>query len=275
VDADVMDEEAYLAHCRRYGLREDLVTRLIELGRKDEAVKEVAGITKDHDFLSFCDLLARHRLGAEAEELVRKRKGWDKDAYLVRWVRERAVARKDAAEAAKLTETLLDLWPSADLYFDLKKWAPEGAWPAKRAAVLARLEKRKDHSLLTDIHLKEGDVDEAIRVMRLDRYPSRELAVAKAAEETRPEVSIEIYRKKAERIIDGRHREAYAEACKHLKKVGTLMTRLGQAAEFHQYVAGLAEKYRALRAFQEELRKAKLLTEVPPDAVRLKGKRKE
>jgi uncharacterized Zn finger protein len=98
--------------------------------------------------------------------------------------------------------------------------------------------------------------------------------VAKAAEETRPEVAIEIYRKKAEQIIDGRHREAYAEACKHLKKVGALMARLGKADEFRQYAAGLAEKYRALRAFQEELRKAKVLTEVPPDAVRVKGKRR-
>jgi hypothetical protein len=52
VDADVMDDEAFLAHCRRFGLREDLITRLIALGRKDEAVQEVAKSTNNHDVLA-------------------------------------------------------------------------------------------------------------------------------------------------------------------------------------------------------------------------------
>jgi uncharacterized Zn finger protein len=108
--------------------------------------------------------------------------------------------------------------------------------------------------------------------MKLDRYSSRALDVAKAAEETRPEVSLELYHKKAEQIVEGRHREAYAEACRHLTKLGKVMTRLTRGDEFQRYVAGLAEKYRALRAFQEGLQKAKLLTEVPPTAVRLEGR---
>src|SRR5262249_27706859 len=158
-----------------------------------------------------------------------------------------------APEVVRLTEALLDVWPSADLYRDLEKWVPAAEWPARRKAVLARLEKQKNFGLLTDIALKEGDVDEAIRTMRRGPHSGRAIQVAKAAEETRPEVAIEIYRKQAEKTIEHRDRTAYAEACKFLKKVGELMTRQNQGDEFRQYVAGLAEKYRALRALQEEM----------------------
>jgi hypothetical protein len=273
VNADVMDDEAYLAHCRRFGMRRELVTKLLELGRTDDAVKEVAAVPTNREVLSFSDLLVSHRLGAEAEQLLRDRKGWDKDTYTVRWLLDRAAARKDAPEAARLTARLLDLWPSLDTYLELKKWTPAADWPAKRAAVLGKLEKQQRYDVVIDVALNEGDVGEALRVMKLDRHGVRKMEVANAAEATHPAEAIAIYRPAAERVIENRDRGLYADACKLLKKVGTLMAGLGKADEFRKYVVGLAEKYRALRAFQEELRKAKLVEEVPPTAVKLKGKR--
>jgi hypothetical protein len=274
IDADVMDDEQYLDHCRRFGLRAELLTRLVKLGRTDEAVREVAGTNNNSDFLRGAEQLADLGLGDEAERLVRARKGWEKDHLFVQWLKQRAVARKDAAEVVRLGELMLGIWPSLQEYLDIRKWAGAG-WPAKREKLLRDLERRKSFVLLTDIYLKEGLIDDAIRTLRLDPYSGRKLEVAKAAEATRPEVSIELYRKAAERTIEGRNRSAYAEACKQLKKVGELMTRLGQGSEFRTYIAGLAEKYRALRAFQEELRKAKLLTEVPTAAVALKSTKRK
>lgn len=267
IEDDVMDDEAYLAHCRRFGMREELLAKLIELGRPAEAVAEVAAITSNHDFLSFCEFLVRHGLATEAEQLMRARPKWEKEAHYVRWLKKRAIDRKDGPEVARLSELLLGLWPSLEEYRDIRKWIGDAEWPAKREKLLRQLEKAKSFGLLTDIYLHEKLIDDAIRVLRLDRYSGRQLQVAKAAEATRPEVAIEIYRKKGEQIVEGRHREAYREACQHFKKVAELMARQGQAAEFQTYIKGIAEKYKALRAFQEELRTAKLIAEVPPSAV--------
>lgn len=274
IDADVLDDEQYLAHCRRFGLRDELLARLVELGRTEEAVREVAGIAGNFDFLHYARVLGDHGLGDAAEKLVRARPKWEKEATFVRWLKEQAVARKDAPEVVRLSETMLGIWPSLDEYLSVKKWA--GAeWPARRERLLRQFERVKSFGLLTDIYLKEGLIDDAIRAMRQDRYSGRELRVAEAAEATRPEVAVEIYRKKAEQQIEARGRESYREACQLLKKAGGLMTRLGQGAEFRTYVAGLAEKYRALRAFQEELRKAKLLADVPAEAVALKATKRK
>lgn len=270
IDADVLDDQQYLAHCRRFGLRDELLTRLVELGRGEEAVREVAGIADNFDFLHYAGVLADLGLGDEAEKLVRARPKWDKEATFVRWLKERAVARKDAPEVVRLGETMLGIWPSLDEYLAVKKWSGT-EWPARREKLLRQFERGKSFGLLTDIYLKEGLIDDAIRAMRQDRYSGRELRVAEAAEAARPEVAVEIYRKKAEQQIEARGRESYREACELLKKAGQLMARLGQGAEFRTYVAGLEEKYRALRAFQEELRKAKLLADVPAEAVALKA----
>ena len=117
------------------------------------------------------------------------------------------------------------------------------------------------------------EVAEALAAWKASANTGRAAAVAEAAEGEFPAEAAAIYRKLAESQIDARNRGAYQEACRYLAKAGKAMARAGVSSEFQHYLSALLEKYRALRAFKEEVQKAKLVVELPPTAVRLKKPR--
>ncbi len=272
IDADVMDDERYLAVCRGSGMQREVVAKLLELGRRVEAIAEVERLKNEPDYLSYCDLLVGGGEAVAAERIVRSRPGCEKDHVALRWLTDRAKARRDAAEVLALTEKQFELWPNLAHYREIRTGTPKAAWPAKREKILRALARRKSWGTLIDIHLADKEVVEALRIVREQRGTGRAQAVAAAAEAYHPADAAELYRRLAEREIEQRGRDAYKAACQHLKKVGELMARTGAADEFRRYVAGLLETHRTLRAFREEVEKAKLLPEVPPTAVRRKGR---
>jgi hypothetical protein len=269
VDADVMDDEAELAHYRRYGMRPELVAKLLALGRTAEAVGVVRAAAADPDVFGLADQLVTAGLAADAEAIVGEsasaRRG---DPHTLRWLRDRAVARKDDAEALRLTRKLFDLWPSAAEYETIRRLTPPAAWPKARAALLADLGRRQSYWLLVDILLAEGEVGEAIKVVKKHPHTGRAEAVARAAEADHPADAEAIYRALADDQIAHRSREHYRQACDYLGRAAQLAARLGRAAEFQEHLRGLVDRHRTLRAFQEEVRAAKLLADVPPTAVR-------
>lgn len=82
--------------------------------------------------------------------------------------------------------------------------------------------------------------------------------MAKAAEETRPRDALRIYLQAAEHIIQARARGAYSEACKYLVRVRALYQKLGEDQAWEQYLTKLKEETKAMRAFKQEMAKAKL-----------------
>ncbi len=82
--------------------------------------------------------------------------------------------------------------------------------------------------------------------------------MAKAAEATRPRRALQIYLQASERIVKTRNRGAYSEACKYLVRVRTLYQKLGEEAVWEQYLRKLKEETKAMRAFKEEMAKARL-----------------
>lgn len=268
VDADVMDDEAELAHYRQYGMRPELVAKLLALGRPAEAVGVVRTAAADPEVLGLADQLVAAGLAADAEAIVGEsasaRRG---DPSTLRWLRDRAVARKDDAEALRLTRKLFELWPSTTEYDTIRGLTPAAAWPKARAALLADLDRRKAYWLLVDILLAEGEVGDAIKVVKKHPHTGRAEAVARAAETDHPAEAEAIYRALADEQIAHRSREQYRQACVYLGRAAELAARVGRPAEFQQYLHGLVDRHRTLRAFQEEVRAAKLLADVPPTAV--------
>jgi uncharacterized Zn finger protein len=88
--------------------------------------------------------------------------------------------------------------------------------------------------------------------------PDLKLQVARAAEGTRPREALRIYLQAAEHIVKGRNRSAYQEACKYLVRVRVLYQKLGEPAVWEQYLQKLKAETKAMRAFKEEMAKAKL-----------------
>jgi len=81
--------------------------------------------------------------------------------------------------------------------------------------------------------------------------------LAKAAENAHPETSLEICGAKAESLIAERDRHNLQAACEYLKRIKRLHSKLDQHDYWEEYIANLCNEDRSLRAFQDEIRRAR------------------
>ena len=259
LEADDLDDEAYLRLCRETGRAVELVDRLLSLGRTGEAMKAIQA-AEDHDLLPLADLLVQHGQAQEADWLVEDRAGQAHGTHLLEWLKRRAVERKDKPGALKLAEQIYKRQPTLAEYAELRRLAGKAAWPELRQRLVADLEKRHNAWLLIEIYLQEKHVESALAVLKTDwgRRCGHKLDVAKAAEKEHPREAKELYREAAEGLIEHRNRESYKSACGHLRKVRELSKRLHENGTWDEYLSGLRDRYRPLRALREELDRAGL-----------------
>jgi uncharacterized Zn finger protein len=265
LEAETLDDETFLRVCRETGRQEDLVDRLLQLGRLQEATAE-AEKADDYRLIGLADLFVQHRHGEIADRLMQERTRKTKDDRIVEWLKKRASERGDTATALELAEKLFRSRPSLPSYQEVRKLAKKlRRWQELQPELMAFLRKSPgDHHALTRIYLDEGDIDHALEAVKGDRRSGygfdygMTLEVAKAAEKSRPRAALEIYRKQAESLIEQRNRGSYESACKYLKKVRGLYERLNEKGAWTAYVDRLRERHQALRALLDEMRKAKL-----------------
>jgi uncharacterized Zn finger protein len=276
LEEDWLDDEAFLRVCRETRRWHDLVDRLLALGRVDEAVGAAREVG-DYDLLQLADLFVSHNHADLAERLVRERVQAgqarpegpaQRDTRLTVWLKERAQARGDLAEALALAETLFWQYPAVSGYQDLRDLArPLERWDELRAAILARLADEGQYHLLTEIHLEEGEVDRALETVEQIHAPGwgrgwvgspLRIRVAQAAEESRPQEAIRLYMEAVERLIAARGRGNYATAATYLRCVRDLYHRLGEPETWDTLITDLRERNRRLPALRDELSKAGL-----------------
>jgi hypothetical protein len=262
IDPDHLDHEAFCRICRASERWFDLAWRLIGIGRMDQAVEE-ARQADNYDFLKLADLLVRHGQALLAEGLVQERCDATGEHVLQQWLTKRRTEGRNQQSALELEERIFRLQPGFEGYGRLRRLARRlGAWDGIQPQLLLFLQQTGRTALLVRIHLDENDVDRALGL--LASIPADEgngvleLEVARATERSRPAEALQLYRGYVERLIAGRGRENYAEACRLLRKVRALMKRTGAARAWTGYLAEFRERYRALRALQEELDAADL-----------------
>ncbi len=278
LEADTLDDEAFLRICRETGRIHDLVDRLLALGRVDEATRE-AEQGSDYDLLTLANIFVEHGHESVAERLIQERSKRSDDTRLLEWLKNYYKTRKNYTAALECAEALFCKHPnlaSLTAYHEMRDLASQlGRWDAVRQRLLDFLSQSQNTSLLIQIALDEGDLDKALELLKAQQkhaqgyqgmygyryspgYGSIALEVAKAAEEKRPREAIEIYQKYAERLIDQRGRENYQTASNYLKRVRELYGRLGENEEWTKYITGLRERNKSLRALKEELAAARL-----------------
>jgi uncharacterized Zn finger protein len=264
LEAETLNDETFLGVCRETGRQQDLVDRLIQLDRLQEAIAE-AEKADDYRLIGLADLFVRHRQSEVADRLMQERARKTKDDRIIEWLKKRVLERGDTAIALELADKLFRSRPSLLSYQEVRKLAQKlRRWHELQPEFLAFLQKSPGHHYtLIQIYLDEGDIDQALEMVKGKKqgygfaYGMR-LEVAKAAEKTRPEAALEIYRKEAESLIEQRNRGSYESACKYLKKVRGLYERLNEAAAWTAYINRIRERYQTLRALLDEMRKAKL-----------------
>ncbi len=262
---DTLDDEAYLAVCRKTGRIEDLIDRLLKLDRLDEAIEE-ARRADDYALLQLADIFVKHRQTQHADQLIRDRVPKSKDTRLLEWLKKQAARRGNKTEVFDLSEQLFKAAPALEGYKQVKIAALAcRRWEQVRPTLLAHLNQAKDYALLTEIHLLDKEIDAALESVEKVKdvwyewgHETLSIQVAKAAEKDRPEAALRIYQTTVDQLIAARGRDSYQTAVRYLKRMRPLFQRLNQNEVWQTLMVGIREKNRMLRALKEELDKAGL-----------------
>jgi uncharacterized Zn finger protein len=234
----------------------------------DEAA-DVARLVGDYDLLQLADIFVKHGQADLATELMRTRARTSQDTRLPEWLKQRAIERGDANEALAWAQQLFWQHPSLEGYEQMKALSKTlDTWENLRVETLAHLSKQNQHALLTEIYLKEGQVDQALASVKRvasgasgmwGMYHSPLLIrVAQAAESSRPQESIRIYVDTAKRLIQARGRDNYTTAANYLARVRELYQRLGEDKTWQALIGDIRQQNSSLRALKEELNRAGL-----------------
>lgn len=267
LEGDDLDDAQYLARCRELGLTRQLVTRMLDLKRVDEALREVARLD-ELELVTAADLLVHRRRGEEAERIVEGKYQRTRSRRLREWLRARREQRKDFAGVLDLALEAFRERPDLGSYRAVRGLAQKlGRWEALRGELRAVLAKDRDATIR--LLLEEGEHDAALAA--LDAKTTRalprrapdgvshggtfELEVAEAVKETHPARAKEIFLRHADALIEARNRVAYRQACELLGRAKALTD---DAEAWRPYVAGLLARYPTLKAFREELARARL-----------------
>ncbi|MDF2938753.1 MAG: hypothetical protein K0Q90_4126 [Paenibacillaceae bacterium] len=109
--------------------------------------------------------------------------------------------------------------------------------------------------------IDNGDARKVTHMLLTEGYPiyyiDRE--ILKLLEKTDLRLVLPLYHQDAERYILEKNRQSYKQAVRLLKKLAGFYKKLKEQDRWQAYIVQLAERHSRLRAFQEELRKGKLI----------------
>ena len=263
---DTLDDEAFLRIGRETGRVEDVVERLLGLDRLKDAIQEVRN-AEDYRFLRLIDLFTEEHADTAYQLVLERSRTSDSDSFM-EWLKTWHERRGEIDEAFEYSSTLFWRRPYPETYKEMRRLGErtselQPGWQARRETLLSELNQKEHYTLLTEIYLSHGAVDAALgslgQLEKMGRSSNRlSLALARAAERSRPEEAIKLYRAEIDRLIEARGRRSYAEAAQHLLRVGALYEQLGWIDAWEGYLRGLREQHKRLRALKEELDKVGL-----------------
>ncbi|MCC6444325.1 MAG: SWIM zinc finger family protein [Armatimonadetes bacterium] len=268
---DSIDDESYLNICRETGRIFELVERLLKLGRIEEAVVESED-SYDTQILGLANLFVEAGYSGPAESLVRDRLNTSPQLDFLVWLKDRSKESGNLKEALALAERLFGSQPVLSRYTEIREIAAGlNAWEDLRPQFLSRLADQKQHSLLTEIYLQEGDIERAIESVDALAEARQNgvwmggwyggglsLKVAEAAEAGHPTEAIRLYMAEVYRLISGRKRDYYAQAAHLLVRVRALHLRTGRKEAWETLLADIRDQRPILPALRDELKRAGL-----------------
>jgi len=147
------------------------------------------------------------------------------------------------------------------------------AEPARPQSPRLRWQQPADGSRLVDILLWEGHIGEAWgEGRRLGCRRGTWLELARRSEEARPGDALAVYRQEVAALFTVTDRRVYAEVVDLLRRIRSLMVRLGTEADFAVYAAGVRAANARRPAFLALFDAARLI-ERPPELRVVKGAR--
>ena len=202
LQAETLDDEAYLSLCRETGRLSDLVAKLLALRRVEEAITE-ASRAHDYELIALADMFVRQDYNKVAEGLVRERIDTSWGLHFLDWLIEFHKNEGDIPEALVLAGRRFWQRPSMETYVEMRGLATTLArWSDLRSEILNRLAREELHGVRVEIFVEEGEIDLALEVLEQVKpedhywgyqYHNLGLRVAAAAETERPNAAIHLY----------------------------------------------------------------------------------
>ncbi|MHB8584863.1 MAG: hypothetical protein ACYDDF_03380 [Thermoplasmatota archaeon] len=261
--------EDYLAFCRDYDLSMERVERLLALRRLADAASAARDVPH-YRFLEAMDLLVRAGRNDLAVAEVRARLGaLDHPRFrdeFKRWLQLQAERGNKIAEARGLAWGRFRERPTVETYTSLRQICKRArSWATDESEALRQLEELPDEALLTEVHLQEGRIDEALHALGNLRAGSRgglcdelTLRVARAARNDHPQEAGELFLAVADSLIARRTRSYYAQAAPLVKESMACRARGRGPAGAAEFRSELRGRYGGFPALWDELRIAGL-----------------
>ena len=258
--ADEMDDDSYLAYCRKNTLTLDLIERLIDLQRFTEVETECQ-VLDGYQLRGVLDALVKAKKGELAEKIAKQRLKKEKDHHLIHletWLSARYVATKKPELALSFLMKHLLHSPSFENYQAVKKIYPTEEWPQKREEILKKFADKKHHYFLIQLYLEEQNI-EALLKLPEESWSYYRPRIAELCEETHPEVSLRIHQKRILDLVASGGRGNYEAACPFIATCRKLYVKAKDLPTYKQFVEKLILDNPRLRNLKEALLKSKLV----------------
>jgi hypothetical protein len=256
LEADEMDDEAYLKVCRDTGRLSDLVDRLLSLDRLEEAVS-ITYDASDYEMIQLAGCFENHNFGVVAERLMAQRLAKTRDTRVHEWLKKRYIAKGDAKAVLEISGQIFQLVPTLKRYLEIRELACGlGVWGDIQPSLMDQLGNGENSSLLIEVHLAEDDLDLALNALEaLPRMFYRDeiaMKVALAAETSKPLEAIGIYKRQVETLIADKQRNSYRAACTLLARIRDICQEIGEQDEWLSYISEIRWRYHKFRALIQE-----------------------
>ncbi|HEX9131519.1 MAG TPA: hypothetical protein VF844_04430, partial [Ktedonobacteraceae bacterium] len=273
LEADILGDEEFLRIGRETKSLQEVVTRLLELDRVDEAVQD-ASQANGWQLLKLADLFVQYGQDAAVERLMHEKSQQEMYTITAEWLKNHYLAKNNLAVALEMAQLIFHKRPWFAEYQKMREISMElGNWEAVRQEALMFLEATKNISTLVEAALDEGDIERALQLLQATKPPGSEsyqwqydyartpeaaLKAAERTEEAYPRASIDLYQQHVERLIAGRGRSNYQVACSYLAKIRSLYEKLDETEQWTTYIAWLRKRHSRLSTLKEELAAAGL-----------------
>ena len=268
LEADILSDEEFLRIGRETKSIQEVVTRLLELSRVDEAVQDASQVN-GWQLLKLADLFVQYGQDAAVERMMYEKAQQEMYTITAEWLKNHYLAKNNLAAALEMAQLIFRKRPWFAEYQKMCELATQvGNWEVVRQAALMFLETINNISTLVEVALDEGDIERALQLLEAtkplgpegyqwkydySRTPEVALKVAERTEEAYPRASIDLYQQHVERLITGRGRANYQVACSYLAKIRSLYEKLDETEQWINYIAWLRKRHSRLYTLKEEL----------------------
>ena len=273
LEAGVLSDEEFLRIGRETKSLQEVVTRLLELGRVDEAVQD-ASQSDSWQLLKLADLFVQYGQDSAVERMMYEKAQQERYTMYADWLKNHHLAQNNLAAALEMAELIFRKRTWFAEYQKMREISMEfGNWEAVRQEAYMFLETAKNISMLVEVALDEGDSERALQLLKATKPLGPEsyqwkydyslatevaLKAAERAEEIDPRASRDIYQQHVERLIAGRGRANYQVACRYLVKIRSLYEKLDETEQWKIYISWLRKRHSRLSTLKEELAAAGL-----------------